>query len=103
MPFKFQFDLYLVTSPTIFGVGTGSDNITSIKVPVLTKHAVGIKKSCVVGTNILVLVNVVDLAKFYALVSKNYLQKPGMDTAFYSFAADEFIFGEASKALRVAL
>lgn len=40
---KSKFDLYLITPPTIFDFGTGPDNIISVQVPLLTKHAIKLK------------------------------------------------------------
>jgi nucleoside-diphosphate-sugar epimerase len=87
-----EYDLIIVSPPTVYGEGTGLFNRHSVQIPIIIRRALDAKKVTMVGPglNAWNAVHVEDLADAYVLIFKAALEGKadvGKDGGFY-FVAD---------------
>lgn len=100
-----KFDLMIIAPSTVWGVGSGPDNVLSDQIPYLTRNAVGHRQVYVrgKGKSIRTHVHVIDLAEFYALAVKKYFETPGGHTGLFLAVTEEYNVGEVSQQIQNAL
>ncbi|KAG0296105.1 hypothetical protein BGZ98_001107 [Dissophora globulifera] len=116
-----KIDSYVVAPPTIWGVGTGPGNHTSIQIPYQVRFSIQHKRALQVGKglNIWSRVHVLDLARFYvillqralqepdegehALPSKGWKPLPKNGDQYYFVEDGEFTYGEVAQEIAKAL
>jgi nucleoside-diphosphate-sugar epimerase len=98
-------DLVVIAPPTIWGPGSGPDNIWSIQVPKLIMSALEHKQAYQVGKglNLWTQINVLDLGDFYTLILQRALAEPDKHSGFYFATGDEFAFGDVPKVIQRTL
>lgn len=98
-------DLMIVSPPTIWGPGSGPDNIWSVQVPLLITTALKHKQTYSVGKglNHWTQINVLDLADFYALLLHKGLEAPDKHSGFYFANSDEFAYGDVCRTIQKTL
>ncbi|KAG0237340.1 hypothetical protein BGW42_001260 [Actinomortierella wolfii] len=100
-------DVYIVSPPTIWGVGTGPSNRHSIQVPVHVRNAIKQRKAYRVGQglNRWSKVHVEDLADFYTLLTVKSVQDQSSNVlpkgreGYYFVENGEFAWGDVTKVI----
>jgi nucleoside-diphosphate-sugar epimerase len=104
-PNSSDLDLVIIAPPTIWGVGTGPDNVLSIQVPALVSAAIEQRQAYNVGTgeNVWTHINILDLADLYVLILQNVLKEPNRHSGFYLAENGEFKWKEVVQAIQDGL
>lgn len=98
-------DVIVIAPSTIWGIGTGPENVLSQQIPNLIRVALRHRQAYYVGNGIATWteINILDLAALYALLLKKAIEEPNKHSGFYFASNEEFQWKEAVQAIQDGL